>query len=111
MSGVGLVVGERRVAVPAGGVVLGRDPDPSGVVVADGHVSRRHARVTRTDTGLAVADLETTNGTAVARGDDWLPVGPAGAPIELGDRIYTLNGVLLAEVVAAAASGPGVGLP
>ena len=103
--GMGLVVGARRVAVPVRGVVLGRDPGPAGVVVADSHVSRRHIRVTRTDTGLAVADLESTNGTTVARGDDWLPVGAAAESIEPGDRILTLNGVLLAEVVSVRSEG------
>ena len=45
-------------------LVIGRSPDV-GVVVNDTNVSRRHAEVWRTSEGVAIRDLQSTNGTYV----------------------------------------------
>jgi hypothetical protein len=45
-------------------LVIGRSPDVA-VVINDSNVSRRHAEVWRTSEGVAVRDLESTNGTFV----------------------------------------------
>ncbi|HEY9371073.1 FHA domain-containing protein [Streptomyces sp.] len=44
---------------------LGRDAD-NDVVLPDGSVSRRHARVVRDESGFRIEDLDSFNGTAVA---------------------------------------------
>ena len=56
----------RRIAVPASGVVLGRDGRASSVFGTDSRVSRRHARLSMTDNGsVQVEDLGSTNGTFI----------------------------------------------
>ena len=45
-------------------LVIGRSPDID-VVINDSNVSRRHAEVWRTNEGVAMRDLESTNGTYV----------------------------------------------
>ena len=50
-------IGERAL-------IIGRSPDVD-VVVNDSNVSRRHAEVWRTSDGVAVRDLQSTNGTYV----------------------------------------------
>jgi serine phosphatase RsbU (regulator of sigma subunit) len=44
--------------------VLGRD-DSCEIVLADHEVSKRHARISRTDDGFSIEDLQSTNGTRV----------------------------------------------
>jgi hypothetical protein len=56
-DGRSFVVGDRPL-------VIGRSPDVD-VVINDNNVSRRHAEVWRTSEGLAVRDLQSTNGTFV----------------------------------------------
>jgi hypothetical protein len=45
-------------------LVIGRDPT-SGVVISDGSVSSRHARILRTPEGFVIEDLQSRNGTFV----------------------------------------------
>jgi DNA-binding Lrp family transcriptional regulator len=45
-------------------LVIGRNPDVD-VVINDSNVSRRHAEVWRTSEGVAIRDLQSTNGTFV----------------------------------------------
>lgn len=74
--------------VPLTGEVttLGRGAD-SDVVLADGSVSRRHARIVRDPSGFRVEDLDSFNGTAV--GGATLHGGSArlddGAELSVGD--------------------------
>jgi hypothetical protein len=56
-DGRSFVIGDRPL-------VIGRSPD-ADVVINDNNVSRRHAEVWRTSEGLAVRDLQSTNGTFV----------------------------------------------
>ena len=96
-----LLVDGADVLVPAEGVVLGRVPGPSGVVVADVHVSRRHIRVERQDDRLVVSDLGSTNGTKILRGDEAIEVASTVVPLECRDRLVTSNGIPLTEVTLA----------
>jgi hypothetical protein len=45
-------------------LIIGRNPDVD-VVINDSNVSRRHAEVWRTSEGVAIRDLQSTNGTFV----------------------------------------------
>ena len=45
-------------------LVIGRSPDVE-VVISDSNVSRQHAEVWRTSEGVAIRDLQSTNGTFV----------------------------------------------
>lgn len=89
----------RQFSVPSGGVDLGRSPGSEGIVVAEPRASRRHARFVHLAEGIAVMDLGSTNGTVIARGEDRLAVESEMVQLAEGDRVMTLNGVLLAEVV------------
>lgn len=99
-TGVRLLVAGREVAVPPRGVALGRQPGSGGIVIGDDQVSRRHALVQRTATGMSVIDLGSMNGTMVVRGEVSRRADGQGTPVTDGDRIMTASGVLLAEVVA-----------
>jgi hypothetical protein len=59
-----LVSDGRSFAIGDRPLVIGRSPDVD-VVVNDSNVSRRHAEVWRTIEGIAVRDLQSTNGTFV----------------------------------------------
>ena len=96
-----LVVDGEDVMVSTKGLVLGRLPGPLGIVVADVHVSRRHIRVERQDDLLVVADLGSTNGTRVLRGDEEIEVASTALPLECGDRIVTNNGIPIAGITLA----------
>jgi len=52
----------RRVPLTADGVVVGRSAG-IGLSLADGKLSRRHARISLSDSGFHVTDLSSTNGT------------------------------------------------
>ncbi|WP_406334321.1 FHA domain-containing protein [Streptomyces sp. NBC_00203] len=81
-------VGDPALLVPLTGPVttLGRDAD-NDVVLSDGSVSRRHARIVRTEAGFRIEDLDSFNGTAVGGVD--LHGGSAhladGAHLSVGD--------------------------
>ncbi|MGW7608772.1 FHA domain-containing protein [Streptomyces sp. NPDC054766] len=63
-------VDDPTLLVPLTGPVttLGRGAD-SDVVLPDASVSRRHARIVRTESGFRIEDLDSFNGTAVAGAD------------------------------------------
>ena len=103
----------RRLAIPAEGLVLGRDVEGAGRLEDDATVSARHARLRRTRQGsVVVEDLDSSNGTYV-NGElvdgVWL--------VEPGDAIVVGRTELSVEqpadadpgIRAAAASG-GVGI-
>ncbi|MDE3007890.1 MAG: FHA domain-containing protein [Acidobacteriota bacterium] len=54
----------RTFAVGDEPLIIGRSPDVH-VVINDSNVSRRHAEVWRTSEGVAIRDLDSTNGTFV----------------------------------------------
>lgn len=53
-------------AIPDGEAIVGRDPE-AGIYINDSSVSRKHARITRTEEGVVVEDLGSSNGTEVNR--------------------------------------------
>jgi DNA-binding NtrC family response regulator len=63
----------------------------AGLVLTDRHVSRRHLAIDRTDRGVGIRDLDSTNGTFV-RGvriaEAW--VGP-GEPVAIGDTTLMVD--------------------
>lgn len=80
-----------RVAVGDEPLVIGRLPE-CGVVLGDPNVSRRHAEIRRTEEGLVVTDLGSTNGTRVN-----------GSPVreqqlESGDEITVGSTTLVLEL-------------
>lgn len=95
-----LIVAGEEVSVPRGGVVLGRQPGPAGVIVANSHISRRHMSLMPTEGGVSVSDLGSTNGTVIVRGGDQVEVGATPTPVEPGDTILTTDGVHIADVVS-----------
>lgn len=54
----------RRCVLPLGDTIAGRAPG-CDLVIEDASVSRRHARVTVTESGCGVTDLASRNGTYV----------------------------------------------
>lgn len=106
----------RRYPLSKEGLTLGRGED-ADVVLPDGLVSRIHCRVTATEDGIVVEDLESTNGTmidgrAIAR--EQLPafgrlkVGPFVLKIE-----YTSEAEVRADerLFAAATTDALTGIP
>ena len=76
-----------RIAVPLGGLVLGRSGSPQGRLGEDPALSRQHAVIVHSDRGeLVVSDLGSTNGTFLngSRVEDSQLVRP-GDIIELGN--------------------------
>lgn len=77
-----------------GGVILGRDPESADIVVADGNISRAHARLELADGSVVVTDLGSTNGTyinghALPPNTAQLPLW-AGMPLTVGETtLYT----------------------
>jgi pSer/pThr/pTyr-binding forkhead associated (FHA) protein len=74
-----------------GTVILGRDPGGADVVLEDGQVSRRHAKVEPSANGLVVEDLDSSNGTFVNHNE-------VHGPAELGPGDELLIGVTLLQV-------------
>lgn len=59
-----LQLGERRIAIPQGETVIGRDPSCE-LPIHDASISRRHARLTLTGREATIDDLGSKNGTWV----------------------------------------------
>ncbi|GAA1060677.1 hypothetical protein GCM10009573_21040 [Agromyces bracchium] len=95
--------GGRRLAVPPGTTVVGRDPSCGIVLDVDG-MSRRHARIVRTGDTVTIEDAGSTNGTSV-NGTE------AGLPHELhhGDLVR-LGSVELSYLSPRERPVPGVAL-
>ncbi len=68
--------------IPPGEFIVGRD-EKAYVHVADGSVSRRHAKILSLDEGLFVEDIGSSNGTAVRGG-----LIQGRVAIALGDIVY-----------------------
>jgi pSer/pThr/pTyr-binding forkhead associated (FHA) protein len=79
----------RQIAL-TGPLVLGRDSS-ADVVLDDGQISRRHARVTPSNGGVLVEDLESTNGTFVNHDE-------VHAPVELRPGDELLVGVTVLQL-------------
>ncbi len=70
--------------VPSSGLSIGRDPTQCQVVIPDDHVSKVHAVLKPTPTGLLLEDNGSTNGTFVNQVGDH---GIQSTTLKKGDRI------------------------
>jgi pSer/pThr/pTyr-binding forkhead associated (FHA) protein len=96
-----------------GPVVLGRDHS-ADVVLEDGQISRRHARVTPSAAGIVVEDLESTNGTFVNHDEVHSPVELApGDELLVGVTVMQLRSPaqVRAQASAVRAVPPGLATP
>lgn len=75
-------------------VVIGRSPGHAQMLLVHSQVSRAHAEVLRSETGVVVRDLASANGTFLCQvrvGDAPTPL-PIGKPLTLGPFTVTLQG-------------------
>ena len=97
-----------------GPLVLGRD-ESADVVLEDGQISRRHARVTPSASGgIVVEDLESTNGTYVNHDEVHSPVElVAGDELLVGVTVMQLRSPeqVRAQASAVRAVPPGLATP
>ena len=72
--------------------IIGRDPDEADFVLEDSTVSRKHARITRTESGLTIRNLSRINPTLVNgqthEDDTWLSEGDE---IQIGDTTFLFS--------------------
>jgi hypothetical protein len=98
-----------RIAVPLGGLVIGRSGSPDGRLGDDPALSRQHAVIVHSDRGeLVVSDLGSTNGTFLngSRVEGSALVRP-GDTIELGNTKLKAIGPSPAASPATAQASPG----
>ncbi|WP_040690628.1 FHA domain-containing protein [Nocardia vinacea] len=86
---------ERRIMLRGTDILIGKhsvsqglQPEIDlGIAPADAGVSRAHAIIRLTETGITITDLGSTNGTSLNGSEDLIP---AEAPVQLqsGDRIH-----------------------
>ncbi len=79
-----------------GSLILGRDPDTADIVLPDEEISRNHIRITLTEKGLEVIDLNSTNGSAINGME--LPLYGEGTPLRNGDTLILGDVMLQAEI-------------
>src|SRR4051812_33457222 len=80
---------------------------PPDVVLDDPRVSRRHARITLSDGGIVVEDLDSRNGTFVNREQIHAPVAATpGDDLLLGTTVLQLRTPRPSSPPAPRASGP-----
>ena len=83
-------------------VTVGRDPAVVTFAVRDLLVSRRHCAIAVRDGRLLVADLGSTNGLVVRRGDERIAIAPNGRGELLhGDEVTVNDAVTLFRAVAS----------
>jgi pSer/pThr/pTyr-binding forkhead associated (FHA) protein len=96
-----------------GPLVIGRDAS-ADVVLDDGQISRRHARLTPSNGGVVVEDLESTNGTFVNQNEVQAPVElRPGDELLVGVTVLQLRSPEQIRVQASAvrAVPPGLAIP
>jgi len=99
----GEIVGT-KIEIPAGSIVIGRNPQQAQVVLSHPHVSSQHARVWTESFAGAVRiwmeDLQSMNGTSIRRGTEqgWTPL-KGGVGLQEGDMIRIADGIAEFRVV------------
>lgn len=78
---------------------IGRSEDENRITVSDGRVSRSHALVTHRAGRVSVQDLGSSNGTLLVRDGMFEQVTNEPRELRAGDRLETVGGVLLVEIV------------
>jgi hypothetical protein len=73
------------------GLRIGRSDD-NDVAIADGRVSRRHARIEAGGDGFAIVDLQSSNGTFVDGANIQRARLHAGASIVVGETVLEIRG-------------------
>lgn len=102
----------RAVEVPPGGLRLGReDDDGNDLVVADGGVSRHHARLVPGEGGWILEDLGSSNGTWVDRERVQRCRLAPGKVFRVGDTRLVLAEAAPAPPSPQASPAPGVETP
>lgn len=90
-AGLALVRPDGEAIALFDGLRIGRSDD-NDVAIADGRVSRHHARIVAAGSGFAIEDLDSSNGTFV----DGTPVTHArlhpGASIVVGETVLEIRG-------------------
>lgn len=91
---IAIKISGRDIAQKENGVVVGRHPEISDVIIADGDISRAHFVVLFEDNVLKIADLDSTNGTIL--NDKALIAGvatelPDKATVKLGNMILKVS--------------------
>jgi pSer/pThr/pTyr-binding forkhead associated (FHA) protein len=82
---VRVAIGDSQLARAQKGLVIGRQRSLAELLLTDGSVSRRHARIVPLDGGIGVIDLNSSNGTMID-GRRLAPyVDPA--PLRAGDSL------------------------
>jgi hypothetical protein len=75
----------------ADGLRIGRNDD-NDVVIADGRVSRHHARIVADGGGFAIEDLQSSNGTFVDGAQVQRARLQAGSSIVVGETVLAIRG-------------------
>jgi FHA domain/Protein of unknown function (DUF3662) len=75
----------------ADGLRIGRNDD-NEVVIADGRVSRHHARIVADGAGFAIEDLQSSNGTFVDGAQVQRARLQAGSSIVVGETVLVVRG-------------------
>jgi pSer/pThr/pTyr-binding forkhead associated (FHA) protein len=73
------------------GLRIGRNDD-NDVTIADGRVSRHHARIVLDGAGFAIEDLQSSNGTFVDGAQVQHARLHAGASIVVGETVLEIRG-------------------
>ena len=80
-------------------IVIGRQDGEGRLVIADGRVSRSHVRLVRDSGSVTASDLGSSNGTSVVRNGEAIPIGDEPVELHVGDRLETIDRLLLATVL------------
>ena len=92
-----LVVAMRSLTRDDQGLVIGRSRQIADIVLSDPSVSRRHARVVRSESGIAVVDLKSKRGTWVGN----IRLEPYAKPVPVEAGMFVQFGTVTLEVARA----------
>ncbi|MFQ5675600.1 MAG: FHA domain-containing protein [bacterium] len=85
-----LSFGETQLRRSGNGLVIGRDPKLSHLIISDGTVSRRHARIVWKEGEIEFEDLNSLNGSFV-NGQRMKPYAPIVLKIDSSVAVGSVN--------------------